>query len=158
MRFRACVCKKNKIHLDAFGNEFWRCINAVRCLKWRHAARCIYKMQGIFSVKEKKWTIKNKLEMNPQQHDTTSLRDLSDLAHGSSDWSVLSGNLWRMGAHIPPFPRAQRNAALTVLLWMLSFFGQWDSLLSDQSLEFFFSNKKNIYHSSIVELWIYWLF
>ena len=27
------VCKKNKMKLDEFGNEFWRCINAVRCVK-----------------------------------------------------------------------------------------------------------------------------
>ena len=29
---------------------FWRCINAGRFVKKRHAARCIHKMQGILSV------------------------------------------------------------------------------------------------------------
>ena len=30
--------------------EFWRCINSLRCVKKRHAARCIHKMQAILSV------------------------------------------------------------------------------------------------------------
>ena len=46
----ACVQEKNKMQLDVFGNEFWRCINEVRCVKTQHAARCTHKMQGILLV------------------------------------------------------------------------------------------------------------
>ena len=38
---RVCV-QENEMQLD----EFWRCINAVRCIKIQHAARCIHNMQG----------------------------------------------------------------------------------------------------------------
>ena len=47
------VCaRKIKCSWMHFGNEFWKCINAVRFLKKRHAARCVYKhkMQGILCV------------------------------------------------------------------------------------------------------------
>ena len=40
------------MHLDAFVNEFWRCINAVMHEKKEHAAKCIHKMQGILSMYE----------------------------------------------------------------------------------------------------------
>ena len=44
------VCARKKKQLDAFGNEFWKCINSVGCVKKRHTAMCSDIMQGILSV------------------------------------------------------------------------------------------------------------
>ena len=41
-------------------------------------------------------------------------RDLTDLAHSSSYWSVLYRKLWRIGVCVAR-TRAHRNSALTVL-------------------------------------------
>ena len=88
--------------------------------------------------------------INYDRGATFARKQSAGLTRGSSDWSTNSGKLWRVDVRVSRSPRAHSNSALaaifTTITWTCYYehylsIGQWDSLLSDLRLEWFFETQ-----------------
>ena len=102
----------------------------------------------------------------------TESQELTLLTCGNSYWSGTVSVLWEAAqcgcvcvcVCVVSSQHAHSNSALTALYITIKwtcynkyylFIGQWDILLSELRLEFFFFKQKNVYHTFIVVLCIY---
>ena len=87
-------------------------------------------------------------------------RNLTDLSSSSSDWSLVSGKLYRMDVRVARSLQGHSNSALTLiyyykvnlLLWMLSFYWTMRFIIVWAKSWMFFPNKRNYLsdiHSSV---------